>query len=143
MWWCFSMKKKQYVRTVIEKQERIPICGIHALCSLINFVGGNVTVDIILNSIDSEVYHGSAKELTIIADKMGYKLIGYKASFSTVVRIMMPPLMLFWEKNHYVVYEGQRDNLYAINDSILGRRFLNYDDMHNGYSGYVFEIRKG
>ena len=48
-----------------------------------------------------------------------------------------PPFILWWNSNHFVVYEGQKRSKYFINDPALGRRELNPDDFFQGFTGVI------
>ncbi|MDQ1738814.1 MAG: hypothetical protein QOE53_466, partial [Pseudonocardiales bacterium] len=64
-----------------------------------------------------------------------------------VLAMLAPPAIVFWEFNHYVVWEGQGRRfgkpVYYINDPAQGHRVLTPEEFGAGFTGIVLTLRPG
>ena len=54
-----------------------------------------------------------------------------------------PPVILFWENNHFIVLEGRRGDRWSVNDPAHGRRSIAREELEESYSGVCFTATPG
>ena len=59
------------------------------------------------------------------------------------LRRLTPPLILFWEFNHFLILEGYDRDHYYLNDPSTGRRKLTADDFGKSFSGVALRFKRG
>jgi NHLM bacteriocin system ABC transporter peptidase/ATP-binding protein len=67
---------------------------------------------------------------------------GYRMDLAAL-RQQRPPLILFWEFNHFVVLEGFRGQRVALNDPATGPRWVSLEAFSAGFTGVVLQLRPG
>ena len=70
------------------------------------------------------------------ADSLGFPLVAERIDKDDIQQ-QAPPFILWWNSNHFVVYEGQKRSKFFINDPALGRRELERDDFFQGFTGVI------
>ncbi|MDF5757702.1 NHLP family bacteriocin export ABC transporter peptidase/permease/ATPase subunit [Spongiactinospora sp. TRM90649] len=88
----------------------------------------------------------TAGQLLRAARTFGLVASGKKMSPAALARLQ-PPAILFWEFNHYVVWEGSgrrrgRPVVY-LNDPARGRRVLTAQEFSDGFTGVVLTLTPG
>lgn len=61
----------------------------------------------------------------------------------TALRQQKPPLILFWEFNHFLVLECFQGQRVAINDPASGPRWVSLDTFSAGFTGVVLQLHPG
>ncbi|MAS28394.1 MAG: NHLP family bacteriocin export ABC transporter peptidase/permease/ATPase subunit, partial [Synechococcus sp. NAT40] len=56
---------------------------------------------------------------------------------------LKPPAILFWEFNHFLVFEGFRGDRIALNDPALGPRSVSREEFDRSYTGIVLTMEPG
>ncbi|MDT5039133.1 MAG: hypothetical protein QOE51_118 [Actinoplanes sp.] len=87
-----------------------------------------------------------AGHLVKAAKSLGMQAAGKRVDMRALSQLP-PPAILFWEFNHYVVWEGfgrrfGRPVVY-LNDPAQGRRVLSVDEFSAGFTGVVLTMRPG
>jgi NHLM bacteriocin system ABC transporter peptidase/ATP-binding protein len=87
-----------------------------------------------------------AGDLVRAARDLGLTAAGKQMTFGAL-SALRPPAILFWEFNHYVVYEGRRRRwgrpVVYINDPAQGRRRLTPEEFRVGFTGVVLTFEPG
>lgn len=87
-----------------------------------------------------------AGDLVRAARDLGLTAAGKQMTFGALTALR-PPAILFWEFNHYVVYEGWRRRwgrpVFHINDPAQGRRRLTPEEFRAGFTGVVLTFEPG
>ncbi|MDT4992504.1 MAG: hypothetical protein QOH97_2396, partial [Actinoplanes sp.] len=80
------------------------------------------------------------------ARSLGMEAVGKQLDLD-VLAMLAPPAIVFWEFNHYVVWEGQGRRfgkpVYYINDPAQGHRVLTPEEFGAGFTGIVLTLRPG
>ncbi|SDH28081.1 NHLM bacteriocin system ABC transporter, peptidase/ATP-binding protein [Sinosporangium album] len=87
-----------------------------------------------------------AGQLVRAARTLGLEAQGKQMSLGALAALP-PPAILFWEFNHYVVWEGYGRRLgktvVRLNDPAQGRRVLTPQEFSDGFTGVVLTFRPG
>jgi len=75
-----------------------------------------------------------AYNLVEAAKHFGLEAVGYQATFEELKEEVDAPAVLFWDLNHFVVYEGHDDVFVYINDPSTGPRRLIHSEFLRHYS---------
>lgn len=59
------------------------------------------------------------------------------------LKLVQPPLILFWQFSHFVVLEGFDEQYYYINDPATGRRRVSSDEFDKAYSSIALRLAPG
>ena len=59
------------------------------------------------------------------------------------IRSWRPPIIAFWQWNHFLVVEGFGRGKVYVNDPASGRRTMGFDEFREGYSGIAFTFEPG
>ncbi len=83
-----------------------------------------------------------AANLILAARTFGLEAKGFQKGLSTLEK-MKAPAILFWEFNHFLVFEGFKDDRVALNDPALGPRTVSREDFDRSYTGIVLTMEPG
>ena len=127
---------KGYVKTPTILQMEAAECGAASLAMLIMYYGGHIPMEKI--RVDAGVSRDGSKAGNLIraAKKYGLEGHGYKKSFSALVQ-MQPPCIILLNYGHFVVYEGIRGKYAYLNDPAVGRRRMTAEELEAVYGGVV------
>ena len=81
-----------------------------------------------------------AANLVLAAQKIGLEARGFKKGLNAL-RTLKPPAIIFWEFNHFVVFEGFSGKGVFINDPASGRRLINEEDFDYSYTGVAITLQ--
>jgi len=70
------------------------------------------------------------------ASKMGFVAKGFRKDPSALAE-MKPPMIIHWNFNHFVVFEGFKNGKVYINDPASGHRILSYEEFDLSFTGVV------
>ena len=83
-----------------------------------------------------------AANLILAAQSYGLNGRGFKKGIKALEKIT-PPAILFWEFNHFLVFEGFIGDKIALNDPALGPRKVSLSDFETSYTGIVLTLTPG
>ena len=136
-------RKHACVKTPTILQMEATECGAACLAMILGYYGKNISLEKIRT--DCGVSRDGAKATHILkaAEKYGLKGKGFKMELSVLQQgLIMPPVILFWNFNHYVVFEGFKGNKACINDPAVGRRFVEAEEFNEAFTGVVLAFEK-
>lgn len=127
---------KGTVRTPTILQMEAAECGAASLAMLIRYYGGHIPMEKI--RVDAGVSRDGSKAGNLIraAKEYGLEGHGYKKSFSALIQ-MQPPCIILLNYGHFVVFEGVKGNYAYLNDPSVGRRRLTPEELAAVYGGVV------
>ena len=136
------------VRTPTVLQMEATECGAASLGILLAYYGRYVPLEEL--RIECRVSRDGSNALYVkkTAQKYGLSGKGYQTT-AEEVGLLRPPLMAFWEMNHFLIVEGFARNRVYLNDPGSGRRSVSFEEFKESYAGIVFryeptaEFRKG
>jgi NHLM bacteriocin system ABC transporter peptidase/ATP-binding protein len=117
-------------------------CGAACLAILLRHFGRVVPL-LELRQVCGVTRDGSDAASLLRAGKLyGLEGKGYRMDL-TALRQQKPPLILFWEFNHFLVFEGFQGQRVAINDPASGPRWVSLEAFSAGFTGVVLQLQPG
>lgn len=130
------------VRTPTVLQMEATECGAACLAILLRHYGRVVPL-LELRQVCGVTRDGSdAASLLRAGALYGLEGKGYRMDLAAL-RAQQPPLVLFWEFNHFLILEGFHGNRVAINDPASGPRWISLETFSAGFTGVVLQLRPG
>jgi NHLM bacteriocin system ABC transporter peptidase/ATP-binding protein len=83
-----------------------------------------------------------ASNVTKAARRYGMEAKGYKKELDGLLQ-MTTPVILFWNFNHFVVFEGVKSGRAYLNDPASGPRSVTMEEFDDSFTGVVIELRPG
>ena len=83
-----------------------------------------------------------AANLILAARSLGLDAKGFKKGLESLKQVKGPAI-LFWEFNHFLVFEGFRRDRVALNDPALGPRTVSLEEFDRSYTGIVLTMEPG
>ena len=130
------------IRTPTVLQMEASECGAACLGILLSHYGKVVPLQE-LRKVCGVSRDGSNAASLIRAGKFyGLQGKGYRMELEAL-RQQRPPLILFWEFNHFLVFEGFTENRVALNDPATGPRLVSLEAFSAGFTGVVLQFAPG
>lgn len=133
--------KRTYVKTPTIYQMEGTECGAASLSMIMSYDGKNVPLDKV--RVDTGVSRDGCKASKILqgARKYGFDTSGRRMSLKALIEEKEVPCIIHWNFNHFVVYEGIKNNHAYINDPAQGRRKLTIEELDEGFTGIVLKLK--
>lgn len=132
---------RKYVKTPTVYQMEAAECGAASLAMVFSFFGKHFSMEQLRAETGVSRDGCNAGNLFRVAEKYGLECHGYKKKAESLSKLK-PPCILYWEFNHFVVFEGFRGGYVYINDPAYGRRRLTKKELKQGYAGAVLTFKK-
>ncbi len=130
------------VRTPTVLQMEAAECGAAALAIILEYFGCHVPLDALRDDCGVSRDGSNAYYIKEAAKRYGLEVRAFRKPADGLFN-RRPPLIVFWEYNHFLVVEGiQRGKVY-LNDPASGRRTVSFEEFARGYSGIAFSFEAG
>ena len=134
-------RKNAYFKTPTVLQMEALECGAACLAMILGYYGKTVSLEKIRTDCGVSRDGVKATHIFKAAEKYGLKGKGYKMELSAL-KLLTAPVILFWNFNHYVVFEGFKGKKACINDPAAGRRLIDTEEFNEAYTGVVLALEK-
>lgn len=134
------LSNSTYKKTPIVLQMEASECGAASLSMILSYYGQTVSLERL--RIETNVNRDGCKASNIVkaASARGYRCGGFRKTAEQLFA-MDPPCIIFWEQNHFLVYEGVKGENVYVNDPAFGERKLSKREFIQSFSGIVISIR--
>ncbi len=130
------------VRTPTVLQMENTECGAASLSIMLQHHGRYVPLTQLREMCGVSRDGSDAANLILAARRLGMEARGFKKGL-TALEQLKPPAILFWEFNHFLVFEGFRGDRVALNDPALGPRSVSREEFDRSYTGIVLTMEPG
>lgn len=128
----FPHKRKTPTRLQMENTE----CGATSLGIILQYYGKYVPLTELRERCGVSRDGSDAANLVLAAESYGLQAKGFKKGINSLKELQNPAI-LFWEFNHFLVYEGSSEQTIYLNDPALGPREVSLEDFDISYTGIV------
>ncbi|GAA2302632.1 NHLP family bacteriocin export ABC transporter peptidase/permease/ATPase subunit [Streptomyces kunmingensis] len=139
-------KRRKKVRTPTVLQMEAVECGAAALGMVLAFHGRHIPLEELRIACGVSRDGSRASNLLKAARSYGMTAKGMQMEPAALADVQGPAI-LFWEFNHYVVYDGMGRRFgrrgVHINDPDKGRRFVAMEDFDTSFTGVVLVLEPG
>lgn len=136
------MNVKKRVKTPTVLQMEALECGAASLAMILAYFHKYVSLEIL--RVECGVSRDGTKASNILkaARKFGLTCAGFKMDIDGL-KTVKKPAILYWNFNHFVVFEGFKGKTAVINDPAVGRRFVSAEEFDESYTGVILTFEKG
>lgn len=133
--------RRKIVKTPTVLQMEALECGAACLAMILGYYHKYVSLELL--RVECGVSRDGTKATNLIkaAKKFGLDASGYKVEIETLKEVDLPAI-IFWNFNHYVVFEGFKGKQAVINDPAVGRRYVAPEEFSDSFTGVVLCFEK-
>lgn len=137
-----SVFTKHRFKTPTVLQKEATECGAACLAMILAYYGRYEPLEKLRE--ECGVSRNGSKASLILKTARSYNLQakGYRVLLDKIADLKAP-LILFWEFNHFVVYEGQSKDgaSFYLNDPAIGHRIIDRETFERAYTGIALEFK--
>lgn len=140
---CLGLAPKgRRVETPSILQMEATECGAASLTMILAYYGLYVPLEKVREACGVNRDGVSANNICKGAKQFGCQAAGFFFPAKKMLNAE-PPLIIHWEFNHFVVFEGVEDGIAYIDDPAAGHRKIPWDDFVTSYTGIAIKVRPG
>ena len=131
------------VRTPAVLQYEAVECGAASLKIVLGYFGRVVSLQELRDRCGISRDGVTAIQLKRAAQSYGLEVRAYRSSAELLRKQAKPPLILFWNFNHFLVLEGFEGERVYLSDPASGRRTVAWEEFSSSFTGVVLECTPG
>ena len=131
-----------WVRTPTVLQMENTECGAASLSIILQHYGRYIPLTQLRELCGVSRDGSDAANLLLAARSLGFEAHGYKKGLAALEQLR-PPAIIFWEFNHFLIFEGFIGDRVALNDPALGPRTVSREEFDTSYTGIVLTLSPG
>lgn len=140
--WKKTARRHRPVRTPTLLQMEAAECGAAALGIVLEYHGRYVPLEVLRDDCAVSRDGSNAYYLKEAAQYHGLTVTGLAANARSLAQ-QRPPLVVFWQMNHFVVVEGFARGKVYLNDPATGRQVVSEEEFARSYSGVSLLCQPG
>lgn len=131
-----------YAKTPTVFQMEATECGAASLTMIFAYYGKHMPLEKM--RIETGVSRDGcvAGNIMRAAKKYGFECHGYRKELDGLLKLPVP-VIIHWNFNHFVVFEGIKGKYAYLNDPAVGRRKLTMQELDEGFTGIVLTFAPG
>ena len=133
---------RRRITTPLLLQSHATECGAACLGSILAHFGRWVPFTELRDRCEISRDGSTAAGILRASRHYGLECTGWHGDLAGL-RQLDPPVILFWEFNHFLILEGYDRDHYYLNDPSTGRRKLSADDFGKSFSGVALRFKRG
>ncbi len=130
-----------FASTPIRLQRHPAECGSVCLGIIVEWFGDNHSNSKLRGLCGIGRDGANVKQIQKGANLLGYELRILKKGINTL-KNQTSPLIIHWNLNHFVVFEGIKNDIVYLNDPAAGKRNISLEEFKNHFTGICIEILK-
>ena len=134
--------RSSYADTKTVLQIEATECGAACLSMILQYYGQYVSLEQLRLETDVSRDGCSAGNIVRAAQRRGLECDGYQIRAEELANIV-PPCILWWDHNHFVVFEGMKKGACYINDPAYGKRRMDLQRLARHFSGILLTFEVG
>ena len=130
----------KYAKTPTVFQMEATECGAASLAMVFSYFGKHIPLEQMRIETGVSRDGCNAGNIMRAAKKYGFECHGYRKE-PNELKELIPPCIIHWNFNHFVVFEGFKGKNAVINDPAIGRRIISYDEFDDAFTGIVLTFK--
>ncbi|MDR2207999.1 MAG: NHLP family bacteriocin export ABC transporter peptidase/permease/ATPase subunit [Azoarcus sp.] len=144
IWELFGAKifGAKIAKTPTVLQMEMVECGAAALSMILSYYGLFLPLEKLRIECGVNRDGSKASNMVKVAKKFGMTASGRMVNADKLFEANIP-LIIHWNFNHFVVYEGRRGNKVYLNDPAQGHRVVTVEEFRNSFTGIALYLEPG
>ena len=130
----------KYAKTPTVFQMEATECGAASLTMIFAYFGKHLPLEQMRIETGVSRDGCNAGNIMRAAKKYGFECHGYRKE-PMELKELIPPCIIHWNFNHFVVFEGFKGKYAYINDPAMGRRKLTFEELDDAFTGVVLTFK--
>jgi len=115
-------------------------CGAVSLKLLLAYYGKFVSIDELRYTCGITRDGASCQKLIDAAEKYGVRLTFTNWDRDALISQYSGPIILWWDFNHFLIFEGYKGSKFYLSDPAIGRRIVDEETFYSKYTDYCLTV---